>query len=148
MVQAGYLPGTERSPGARVGARAGRQAGDNYLATAAAGNAVVIGVQEEPTLYAGDPLACIELGDATAIAGAAVNAGQLVKCTATGQFIPVTSVGDNIAGRAKSSGLERPATSSFFWSFLRSTANSTFTWRESSRRRTRNSSSASSEESE
>ena len=77
--------------------------GDDYAATAAAANAVCIGVQEEPSYNAGDPISVIDLGEAAAVAGAAVNAGQFVKCTAAGQFIPVTTVGDNIVGQAKSS---------------------------------------------
>jgi predicted RecA/RadA family phage recombinase len=77
--------------------------GDDYLATASVANSIVIGVQEEASGDAGDPISCIQLGDAVAIAGAAINAGQFVKCTANGQFVPVTSEADNIAGRAKSS---------------------------------------------
>jgi len=77
--------------------------GDDYAATAAAANAVCLGVQEEASANAGDSISVIDLGEAIAIAGAAVNAGQFVKCTATGQFIPITTVGDNIVGQAKSS---------------------------------------------
>jgi hypothetical protein len=80
--------------------------GDNYLATAAAAGAQCIGVQSEASAYAGDPITCVELGEAIAIAGAAVNAGQYVKTNAAGQLIPVTGTagdGEQIVGRAKSS---------------------------------------------
>jgi hypothetical protein len=77
--------------------------GDSYLATASVANSIVVGVQQEASTNAGDPIAAIELGDAIAIAGVAIAAGVYVKNTATGQFIPVTTAADNIAGRAKSS---------------------------------------------
>jgi hypothetical protein len=80
--------------------------GDNYLANAAAANVVCRGVQEESSVAAGDPINCIELGDAVCIAGAAINAGQFFKCNASGQFIPITGTagdGENIVGVAKSS---------------------------------------------
>jgi hypothetical protein len=77
--------------------------GDNYLAVAAAANVQCRGVQEESSVNAGDSIACIELGDGIAIAGAAIAAGQYVKNTANGQFIPVTTAADNIVGYAKSS---------------------------------------------
>ena len=77
--------------------------GDDYAANAANANAVCLGVQEEPSVNAGDPISVIDLGEGPAIAGAAVNAGQFVKCTAAGQFIPITTAGDNIVGQAKSS---------------------------------------------
>jgi len=77
--------------------------GDDYAATAAAANAVCLGVQDEASVSAGDPIGVVDLGDAVAIAGAAVAAGNFVKCTATGQFIPITTAGDNIVGQAKSS---------------------------------------------
>jgi hypothetical protein len=76
--------------------------GDNYLATAGA-NVICRGIQEEASVNAGDPIACVELGDAIAIAGAAVNAGQYVKSNAAGQLIPITTAADNIVGQAKSS---------------------------------------------
>jgi hypothetical protein len=69
----------------------------------AAANAVCIGVQDESTYNAGDPLSCVQLGEAPAIAGAAVAAGQYVIATAAGQFIPSAAIGDNIVGRAVSS---------------------------------------------
>lgn len=77
--------------------------GDDYAATAANANVVCLGVQEEASLNAGDPISVIDLGEGIAIAGAAVNAGQFVKCTAAGQFIPITTAADNIVGQAKSS---------------------------------------------
>lgn len=80
--------------------------GDNYLATASVANSIVAGVQAEASTSAGDPIAVVQLGDAIAIAGAAVAAGQYVKTNAAGQFIPITGTagdGENIAGRAKSS---------------------------------------------
>ena len=77
--------------------------GDDYAATAAAAGALAIGIQEEASVNAGDPISVIDLGEATAIAGAAVNAGQFCKTNATGQLIPVTTVGDVIVGQARSS---------------------------------------------
>jgi hypothetical protein len=77
--------------------------GDNYRAVASVANSIVLGVQEESSVNAGDNIASIELGDAVAIAGAAIAAGQYVKNNAAGQFVPVAAVGDNIAGYAKSS---------------------------------------------
>lgn len=77
--------------------------GDDYAATAAALNALGIGIQEEASVNAGDPISVINLGEATAIAGAAVNAGQFCKTNAAGQLIPVTTVGDVIIGQARSS---------------------------------------------
>lgn len=80
--------------------------GDNYAATAASANVVCLGIQNEASVAAGDPISVTELGDAIAIAGAAITAGAYVKCTATGQLIPITGTagdGENIVGRAKSS---------------------------------------------
>jgi hypothetical protein len=80
--------------------------GDNYLATAAAAGVQCIGIQDEAAVSAGDPITCIELGDAVAIAGAAITAGQYLKATAAGQLIPITGTagdGENIVARAKSS---------------------------------------------
>jgi hypothetical protein len=77
--------------------------GDNYLATASTANVICRGVQDEASVNAGDPISCVELGDAIAIAGAAIASGVYVKCTATGQFIPITTAADNIVGMAKSS---------------------------------------------
>jgi hypothetical protein len=77
--------------------------GDNFLATAAVANVVCRGVQDEASVNAGDPITCVELGDAIAIAGAAIASGVYVKCTAAGQFIPITTAADNIVGMAKSS---------------------------------------------
>lgn len=80
--------------------------GDNYLATASGANVACRGVQEEASTLAGDPIACVELGEAIAIAGAAVAASQYVKCNASGQLIPITGTagdGENIVGYAKSS---------------------------------------------
>jgi len=77
--------------------------GDDYAATAAGANVVCLGVQEEASVNAGDPISIIDLGEAIGIAGAAVAAGNFVKATATGQLIPITTVGDNIVGQAKSS---------------------------------------------
>lgn len=78
-------------------------ADDNHVAIAAAANAVVLGVQQESTSNAGDPVSAVLDGETIAIAGAAITAGQWVICTATGQFIPSTAVADNIAGKALSS---------------------------------------------
>jgi len=78
-------------------------ANDSTLATAAAANAVPIGIQEESTIYAGDPVSAVLWGEATAIAGAAVNAGQYVVSNAAGQLIASTAVGDNVVGKALSS---------------------------------------------
>jgi hypothetical protein len=79
--------------------------GDGYRGTAAGAGVQILGVQEEPSVAAGDPISVVELGDAIAIAGAAITVGAYVKVTATGQFIVVTGTaggGENIAGYAKS----------------------------------------------
>jgi hypothetical protein len=80
--------------------------GDNYLAVSSTANVACRGIQEEATVAAGDPLACVEFGDAIAIAGAAIAASQYVKTNNVGQLIPVTGTaggGENIVGYAKSS---------------------------------------------
>jgi hypothetical protein len=78
-------------------------ANDYTAATAAAANALAIGVQAETTVFVGDPVSAVILGEATAIAGAAVAAGQYVVTNAAGQFVPSAAVGDNVVGRACSS---------------------------------------------
>jgi hypothetical protein len=80
--------------------------GDDYRGIAAGAGVQILGVQDEASAAAGDPISVVELGDAMAIAGAAIAAGNFVKVTATGQFIPVTGTaggGENVAGWAKSS---------------------------------------------
>lgn len=77
--------------------------GDDYAATAAAANALGLGIQEEASVNAGDPISIVDLGEAVAIAGAAVASGQFCKSNAAGQLIPVTTVGDIIIGQARSS---------------------------------------------
>jgi len=78
-------------------------ANDYTLSIGAAANAVAIGIQEESTLNAGDPLSAVLWGEATGIAGAAVTAGQYVILNAAGQLVPSTAVGDNVVGKAISS---------------------------------------------
>ncbi len=78
-------------------------ADDAHLSTAAAANAQALGVQAESTLYAGDPISAVLWGETTAIAGAAITAGQYVITNAAGQFVPSTAIGDNVVGRAISS---------------------------------------------
>lgn len=78
-------------------------ANDNTLATSAAANALPIGIQEETTVFVGDPVSAVLLGEATAICGAAVAAGQYVVSNAAGQLIPSAAIGDNVVGRAISS---------------------------------------------
>lgn len=76
---------------------------DDQAAVAGTANVICLGVQEEANLKAGDPIAVIELGDAVAIAGGAINAGQLVKCTNAGRFVAASTTADNVVGRAKTS---------------------------------------------
>jgi hypothetical protein len=79
--------------------------GDNYRGTAAGAGAQILGVQDEASVAAGDSISVVELGDAVAIAGAALTVGAYVKVTAAGLFIPVTGTaggGENIAGYVKS----------------------------------------------
>jgi predicted deacylase len=78
-------------------------ADDNHLATAAAAGAAAFAVQLESTINAGDPLSAVLSGEATAIAGAAVAAGQYVITNAAGQFVPSVAIGDLVTGRALSS---------------------------------------------
>jgi hypothetical protein len=77
--------------------------GDSYAATAASADVVCIGIQEEASVNAGDPIAVIQGGDAVGIAGAAVAAGQFVKTNAAGQLIPSATTGDQVVGQALSS---------------------------------------------
>jgi len=81
-------------------------AADDQAAVAGTANVICLGIQEEANLNAGDPIAVIEMGDAIAVAGAAVAAGNLLKTDNAGRLVPVTGTagdGENIVARAKTS---------------------------------------------
>lgn len=78
-------------------------ADDNHVLPATA-NAVCLGFLEEDALNIGDPASVIETGEAVAIIGAAVAAGQYLIANAAGQLIPSTAAADQVIARAISSG--------------------------------------------
>jgi hypothetical protein len=80
-------------------------ANDATLAVASAANAPAFAILEESTVYAGDAISAIYEGEAVAIIGAAVQAGQNLITNAAGQLIPATgATNQNIVARAVSSG--------------------------------------------
>ncbi len=79
-------------------------ADDNHVVTAAAANANAIGIQEEATIAAGAPVSVIRSGEAVAVYGAAVAAGQYLITDAQGRLVPTAAAGDNILARAITSG--------------------------------------------
>ena len=79
-------------------------ADDNHVVTASAANANALGIQEEATIAAGAPVSVIRSGEAACEYGAAVQAGQYLITNAAGQLVPSAAAGDNVIGRAISSG--------------------------------------------
>jgi hypothetical protein len=80
-------------------------ANDATLAIASVANAAAFAILEESTVYAGDSLSAIYEGEAVAIIGAAVQAGQNLITNAAGQLVPATgATNQNIVARAVSSG--------------------------------------------
>ncbi len=80
-------------------------ANDSTLAIAAAVNAPAFAILEETTVNISDPIVAVYQGEAVAIIGAAVLAGQYLVTNATGQLIPATgAINQNVVARAVSSG--------------------------------------------
>lgn len=61
------------------------------------------GVVEYAPFGASLTASIIRKGECGAVCSAAINAGQWVKMDATGQFVPSSTPGDNVAGRAVTS---------------------------------------------
>jgi hypothetical protein len=80
------------------------QGASDGAAVTSTGNAPPLGIQEESSVNAGDPISITRDGEAYAVIGAAVNAGQYVISDALGRVVPSTAVGDNVVGQAMSSG--------------------------------------------
>lgn len=78
-------------------------ADDNHAALAGA-NAQALGIQQEDTINAGDPLAVVRWGEAVAVIGAAVAAGQYLSTDSLGRLVPVTPGSANVVALAISSG--------------------------------------------
>jgi Uncharacterized conserved protein (DUF2190) len=78
-------------------------ADDNHMIPAAAANAPAFGVQNEPSVSIGDPIAVTLKGEATAIAGAAIVAGAYVITDNQGRFVTSVTAADLVVGRALSS---------------------------------------------
>ena len=80
-------------------------ADDIHLAVAAAANAPAFAILEESNVSIGEPISAIVLGEAVAVIGAAVNAGQYLVTDSQGRLVPATGVSNqNIVARAVSSG--------------------------------------------
>lgn len=80
-------------------------ANDNTLAVASVANAPAFAVLEESNVNAGDTISAIILGEAVAVIGAAVTAGQYLVTDAQGRLVPASGNGNqNVVARAVSSG--------------------------------------------
>src|ERR1035437_3528595 len=80
-------------------------ADDNHVALASVANAPAFAVLEETNVSAGDVISAVYLGEAVAIIGAAVAAGQWLVTDATGRLVPATGdANQNLVARAVSSG--------------------------------------------
>jgi hypothetical protein len=79
------------------------QGASDLLVAVAGANAIVLGFQNEDTVNIGDPVAVTMEGEAVAIIGAAVAAGQALTTDANGHMVPATP-GQNVSAIAVSSG--------------------------------------------
>lgn len=79
-------------------------ADDNHVVAAAAANANAFGIVEESTVNVGDAVSIIMSGEAVAVYGAAVAAGQYLITDAQGRLVPSAAAADNVVARAISSG--------------------------------------------
>lgn len=80
-------------------------ADDFHAATAAAANADCLGVQDEDSVNAGDPIRVITGGEAVCMIGATVASGGYCKVDASGRLIPTSASGDYIVAKAITSGV-------------------------------------------
>ena len=76
-------------------------AADAHATAITALGQVPLGIVSQGVVNVGDPAPVVRLGDARAIAGAAVANGVLVKADASGRLIPAVA-GDLTIGRAES----------------------------------------------
>ena len=74
--------------------------GDGQIAYGAGSVDAVIGVLQNKTAAADEPARVAIAGVSRCIAGAAVNAGELIKSNAQGFGLPTTTTGNTYAGRA------------------------------------------------
>ena len=80
-------------------------ANDNTLAVASAANSPAIAILEESNVNAGDTISAIVLGEAVAVIGAAVTAGQYLVTDSQGRMVPASgNANQNVVARAVSSG--------------------------------------------
>jgi len=80
-------------------------ANDNTLALAAAANAPAFAILEESNVSIGDTISAVVFGEAVAVIGAAVAAGQYLVSDSQGRLVPASgNLNQNIVARAVSSG--------------------------------------------
>jgi hypothetical protein len=80
-------------------------ANDQTLAIASVANAPAFAILEESNVNAGDTISAVFVGEAVAVIGSAVTAGQYLVTNAAGQLVPATGASNqNIVARAVSSG--------------------------------------------
>jgi hypothetical protein len=80
-------------------------ADDVHVAAASVANSDCLGVQEEDSINANDPVRIIKGGEAVCIIGAAISSGVYAKVDASGRLIPTTAAGDYIVAKAITSGV-------------------------------------------